>query len=44
MGLDDGTRDWTDAASHGDAIQDGETEVVMEIGYQGVGRIVIVDD
>jgi hypothetical protein len=44
LGLDDGTRNWTDAASHGDAIRDGETKVVMEIGYQGVGRIVIVDD
>jgi hypothetical protein len=42
--LDDGTRNWTDAAPHGDAIRDGETEVVIEIGYQGVGRKVIVDE
>jgi hypothetical protein len=42
--LDDGPRNWTDAAPHGNTISDGETEVDMEIGYQGVGRKVIVDE
>ena len=42
--MDDGPRNWTDAAPHGDAISDGETEVDIEIGYQGVGRKVMVDE